>query len=85
MLVKSIVGYGIATTMAYICWIGVSKFINEKLDEVKGDFWIKFWRNAVWVTSGWFMVGMVITRCCKYCSILARQLIKKQYTSFTVL
>ena len=53
MLVKSIVGYGIAATVAYICWIGVSKFINEKLDEVKGDFWIKFWRNAVWVTSGW--------------------------------
>ena len=65
MLVKSIVGYGIAATVAYICWIGVSKFINEKLDEVKGDFWIKFWRNAV-------MVGMVITRCCKYCSILAK-------------
>ena len=53
MLVKSIVGYGIAATVAYICWIGVSKFINEKLDEVKGDFWIKFWRNAVWVTSAW--------------------------------
>ena len=39
MLVKSIVGYGIAATVAYICWIGISKFINEKLDEVKGDFW----------------------------------------------
>ena len=53
MLVKSIVGYGIAATVAYICWIVVSKFINEKLDEVKGDTWISFWRNSVWVTSGW--------------------------------
>ena len=53
MLVKSIVGYGIAATVAYICWIVVSKFINEKLDEVKGDAWISFWRNSVWVTSGW--------------------------------
>ena len=37
MLVKSIVGYGIAATVAYICWIVVSKFINEKLDEVTRD------------------------------------------------
>ena len=53
MLVKSIVGYGIAATVAYICWIVVSKFINEEFDEVTGDKWIAFWRNAVWVTSGW--------------------------------
>jgi hypothetical protein len=53
MLVKSIIGYGIAATVAYFCWIVVSKFINEKLDEVKGDKSIAFWRNSVWVTSGW--------------------------------
>jgi len=52
MLVKSIVGYGIAAALAYICWIVISKFINEKLDEVS-DKWIGFWRNSVWVTSGW--------------------------------
>mgnify|MGYP005703596511 FL=1 len=53
MLMKSVVGYGLAAMVAYICWIGVSRFINEKFDEVKGDFWISFWRNSVWVTSGW--------------------------------
>jgi len=53
MLVKSIVGYGIAATVAYFCWIAVSKFINEKFDEVKGEKWIAFWRNSVWVSSGW--------------------------------
>jgi len=53
MLVKSIVGYGIAATVAYICWIVISKFINEKFDEVTEDKWISFWRNSVWVTSGW--------------------------------
>ena len=53
MLVKSIIGYGIAATVAYVCWIVISKLINEKLDEVKGDKWINFWRNSVWVTSGW--------------------------------
>ena len=53
MLMKSVVGYGLAAMVAYVCWIVVSKFINEKFDEVKGDFWISFWRNSVWVTSGW--------------------------------
>ena len=53
MLMKSGVGYGLAAMVAYVCWIVVSRFINEKFDEVKGDFWISFWRNSVWVTSGW--------------------------------
>jgi len=53
MLVKSIVGYGIAAAVAYVCWIVISKFINEKFDEVTEDKWISFWRNSVWITSGW--------------------------------
>jgi len=52
MLVKSIVGYGLAAMVAYICWIVISKFINEKFDEVSNK-WIGFWRNSVWLTSGW--------------------------------
>ena len=52
MLMKSVVGYGLATVVAYIAWITISKFINEKFDEVD-DKWIGFWRNSVWVTSGW--------------------------------
>ena len=53
MLMKSVVGYGLAAMVAYVCWIVVSRFINEKFDEVIGDFWISFWTNSVWVTSGW--------------------------------
>ena len=52
MLLKSVVGYGLAATVAYIAWIVVSKFINEKLDEVDEKY-IGFWRNAVWISSGW--------------------------------
>ena len=52
MLLKSVVGYGLAAMVAYIAWILVSKFINEKFDEVD-EKWIGFWRNAVWVSSGW--------------------------------
>jgi hypothetical protein len=52
MLMKSVVGYGLAAMVAYIAWIAVSKFINEKFDEVD-DKWIGFWRNGVWISSGW--------------------------------
>ena len=52
MLMKSVVGYGLAAVVAYIAWITISKFINEKFDEVD-DKWIGFWRNSVWITSGW--------------------------------
>ena len=52
MLLKSVVGYGLAAMVAYLDWIVVSKFINEKLDEVDEKY-IGFWRNAVWVSSGW--------------------------------
>jgi len=52
MLMKSVVGYGLAAVVAYIAWVTISKFINEKFDEVD-DKWIGFWRNSVWVTSGW--------------------------------
>ena len=51
MLLKSVVGYGLAAIVAYVCWIGISKFINEKFDEITTDWKITFWRNAVWVTS----------------------------------
>ena len=34
MLMKSVVGYGLAAVVAYICWIAISKFINEKIDEI---------------------------------------------------
>jgi len=52
MLMKSVVGYGLAAVVAYIAWILISTLINEKLDEVD-EKWIGFWRNSVWVTSGW--------------------------------
>ena len=54
MLIKSVVGYGIAAIVAYICWIVISKFINEKFDEITDKWKISFWRNAVWVTSAYF-------------------------------
>ena len=53
MLMKSIVGYGIAAGAAYVVWVVISKFINEKFDEVTGEGKIAFWRNSVWVSSAY--------------------------------
>ena len=61
---KSVVGYGLAAFAAYICWIVIAKFINEKFDEITEQWKITFWRNAVWVTSAMLMGNMVNARCC---------------------
>ena len=49
MLVKSIMGYAIAAIVAYMAWIGISKFLNEKYDVVK---YPKAWRVGQWFTTG---------------------------------
>ena len=53
MLLKSVAGYGIAAITAYFCWIAISKFINEKFDEITTQWKISFWRNAVWISSAY--------------------------------
>jgi phosphate/sulfate permease len=52
VLLKSIVGYAIAATSAYIIWFVISKFINEKDDEINDPKKQAFWRNSQWVASG---------------------------------
>ena len=51
VLIKSVVGYGLAATIAYIVWIGVSYFINEKFDKVK-DKHRRAWVIGQWITTG---------------------------------
>ncbi len=55
MLMKSIVGYGVAAITAYILWIILSKFINEKFNTVKKGH-RAYWRTAQWCATGflWF-------------------------------
>ena len=50
MLIKSIVGYGVAAITAYLVWIILERFINEKTDHPENR---KFWRVSQWVSSGW--------------------------------
>ena len=51
VLVKSVVGYGLAAIIAYVMWLVISKFINEKFDKVKPNH-RRTWVIAQWCTTG---------------------------------
>ena len=55
VLVKSIVGYGVAAVAAYALWMILGHFINEKFNTVKKGT-RGFWRTAQWCSTGflWF-------------------------------
>jgi len=74
MLLKSVVGYGLAAVAAYICWIAISKFINEKFDEITTQWKISFWRNAVWVSSAYLWAAWLAHDVANIAVYLPRQL-----------
>ena len=51
VLMKSVVGYGLAALVAYLVWLAVSYFINEKFDKVKEKH-RKAWVIGQWCTTG---------------------------------
>ncbi len=51
MLIKSVIGYGLAAAIAYVLWLVISKFINEKYDAVKPENHLK-WRVLQWLATG---------------------------------
>ncbi len=55
MLVKSVVGYGLAAIVAYVLWMVLAHFINEKFNMVKKGT-RPYWRVAQWFSTGflWF-------------------------------
>ena len=74
MLLKSVVGYAVAAIAAYVCWIGISKFINEKFDEITIHWKIAFWRNAVWVTTAFLWATWLMHDVANIAVYLPRQL-----------
>ena len=49
VLIKSVIGYALAAVIAYVLWVVISRYINEKFDEVKNP---KQWRVFQWLTTG---------------------------------
>jgi len=74
MLLKSVVGYGLAAVAAYICWIAISKFINEKFDEITTQWKISFWRNSVWISSAYLWAAWLSHDVANIAVYLPRQL-----------
>jgi hypothetical protein len=54
MLIKSFMGYGVAAIFAYVVWLIVSKFINEK--SKPNPKYDKLWRVGQWMATGWLWV-----------------------------
>ena len=49
VLIKSVIGYALAAVIAYVLWIVISRYINEKFDEVKNP---ERWHVFQWLTTG---------------------------------
>jgi hypothetical protein len=54
MLMKSIMGYGVAAGFAYMVWFAITKYANTWFDETQpvSESNKKFWRVAQWVATG---------------------------------
>lgn len=51
MLIKSVIGYGLAAIIAYTLWMVISRFMNEKYNMVKKENRMK-WRILQWLATG---------------------------------
>ncbi len=51
MLLKSIMGYGLAAIAAYVLWLFISRIVNEKEDVSPSAK--KFWRVFQWMSTSW--------------------------------
>jgi hypothetical protein len=53
VLIKSVVGYGLAATIAYVVWLCISYFINEKFDKVQTK------HRQAWIIGQWLTTGFL--------------------------
>jgi len=53
VLMKSVVGYGLAAMVAYLVWLAISYFINEKFDKVNEK------HRRAWVIGQWCTTGFL--------------------------
>ena len=51
MLTKSAIGYGLAAITAYVFWMVLAHFVNEKFNTVKQGS-RAFWRTLQWLSTG---------------------------------
>ena len=73
MLVKSMVGYGVAALSAYLIWVLLERWIEEKSSKPTLQR-VKYWRIAQWITSGWLFFAWLQHDLANIAVFLPRQL-----------
>ncbi|SVA03848.1 uncharacterized protein METZ01_LOCUS56702 [marine metagenome] len=73
MLVKSMVGYGVAAFSAYLIWVLLERWIDEKSSKPTLQR-VKYWRIAQWITSGWLFFAWLQHDLANIAVFLPRQL-----------
>lgn len=73
MLIKSIVGYGLAAVVAYGVWMIVARILNEKHDKVKKAHRVR-WRVLQWCSTGFLWYSWLSHDMANIAVYLPRQL-----------
>ena len=73
MLVKSVIGYGLAAIIAYAVWMIVARILNEKYDKVKKEH-RAFWRTMQWIATGFLWYSWLSHDMANVAVFLPRQL-----------
>lgn len=73
MLVKSMMGYGVAAIVAYMLWMIVARLLNEKYDKVKKEH-RAFWRSLQWLSTGFLWYSWLSHDMANIAVYLPRQL-----------
>lgn len=73
VLIKSVMGYGVAAVTAYALWMVVSRFINEKYDKVKKEH-RPHWRVLQWLATGFLWYSWLSHDMANIAVYLPRQL-----------
>ena len=73
MLIKSMVGYGVAAFSAYLIWVLLERLIDEKQNRISIPH-RRAWRVAQWITSGWLFFAWLQHDMANIAVFLPRQL-----------
>ena len=73
MLIKSMVGYGVAAFSAYLIWLLLERLIDEKQNRISIPR-RRAWRIAQWITSGWLFFVWLLHDMANIAVFLPRQL-----------
>ena len=73
MLIKSVLGYGVAAVFAYAAWFLIARFFNER-KKITNENHKKLWKIAQWGATGFLWIQWLIHDMSNIAVFLPRQL-----------